>query len=91
MPTYAYRCRSCGNSWVAMNSISNRKEPEANPCPTCNTLDSVEHYIDGAPSLGDPVRLGFTRPDSGMREVLQKVQSKSPNAEIKDYSMLTRV
>jgi putative FmdB family regulatory protein len=91
MPNYAYRCRECGETWEAMNSISNRKIPEANPCPKCNAQNSVEHYIDGAPSLGDPVRLGFTRPHSGMREVLQKVQSKSPGAEVKDYSMLTRV
>lgn len=91
MPNYNYRCKNCDFQWESMYSISNRKQPEAFPCPNCHTHNSVEHYIAGAPSLGDPVRLGFTRPNSGMREVLQKIHDRSPMSEVKDYSTLTRV
>lgn len=91
MPLYNYRCKKCGQEWETMLSISNRKTPEADPCPKCHQQNSVENYIAGAPALGDPVRLGFRRPDNGFRETLQRIDEKTAGSKLRDSSNLTRM
>jgi hypothetical protein len=54
-------------------------------------LGYVDQTISRPPSLGDPVRLGFTQPRSDVKEVLQRAHSKAPKSEIADYSTLTRL
>lgn len=44
-----------------------------------------------APSIGDSVRLGIRRPDNGMREVLQKIDSTTAKSRLKECSNLTRL
>ena len=75
--------------------MADNKLPESIPCPHCNKENCVEQYHLSAPSLGDPIRLGFTRPDNGWKEVLQKIQEKTPygkyDAKLSDTSSLTRL
>jgi putative FmdB family regulatory protein len=91
MPTFDYHCGSCDYTWDEVRKISDRKTPESEACPNCHSIGYVAQTISAPPSLGDPVRLGFTRPNSGMREALQRVQEKSPNATTKNNSTLTRM
>ena len=34
----------------------------------------LKSIITGAPSIGDPIRLGLKKPDDGFRDVLKNVQ-----------------
>ncbi len=90
MPTYDYSCETCGAIWDEIHKIADRKEPESHACPKCGQ-GPVKQGTFVAPSLGDPVRLGFIRPNSGVREALQRVQEKSPNATVKDHSTFARI
>jgi len=91
MPLYSYRCTKCAHSWDSTFSIANRKAPESEPCPNCKEENSVESYISGAPSYGDPVRLSFKRPDNGFKETLQRIHEKTPGSTLRDSSILTRL
>ncbi len=45
-----------------------------------------EFIITQAPSIGDSVRLGIKRPDGAWKEVLQKIDSRTPGSTLKDNS-----
>jgi len=51
-----------------------------------NNNPHLERYITpgDAGSLGDPVRLGITRPDSGFREVLSKIAENNYKSNLTD-------
>jgi hypothetical protein len=46
---------------------------------------NYESILLGAPSLGDPVRLGIRKPDQGFREVLQKAKAAHPRGDINTF------
>lgn len=50
----------------------------------------VSHFSK-FPGLGDPVRLGITRPDNGWKEVLQKINERTPGSTLKNHSNLTKL
>lgn len=85
MPTYEYQCEKCEHYFTLFASISNMNQAEEQPCPNCSEL-AVKKVMFTAPSIGDPVRLGFRRPDNGFREVLQKIHEKTPGSTIKNNS-----
>lgn len=90
MPTYSYVCATCEKVWDEIHTVATRKDPEEHCCPHCGQ-GPVRHGIFDAPPLGDPVRLGFTRPDSGIKEVLQKIQERTPGNTLGSTSTLTRL
>ena len=68
MPKYDFRHKETGEILEKTLRISEKQEwLDANP--------EYEAVILGAPSLGDPVRLGLRKPDQGFREVLQKAKA----------------
>lgn len=75
MPYYDYGCSSCENRFNKFNKIDNRKLPEDEPCPHCGTNGSVSLLILGAPIPSDSIRLGLKKPDSGFKEVIQKIHN----------------
>lgn len=81
MPIYDFRCKSCKHEWTVMCSIATKDDPKV--CPECGNIES-EQVILGAPSLGDPVRLGVRKMDDGFREVLSKVSEKTYRSNLKD-------
>jgi hypothetical protein len=56
--------------------------PKTQPCPKCNAEGSVQKTITGAPSLGDPVRLGIRKVDNGFKEVMQKIHHNNPGSNL---------
>ena len=76
MPTYQYICSSCNFQWDAIHKISERDIPVNEDCPECKER-CVSRQMLSAPSIGDPVRLGFTKPTGDVREVLQKISEKT--------------
>jgi hypothetical protein len=78
MPTYDFRHRETGEVIEKLMKISEREEfLRDNP--------QYESVILGAPSIGDPVRLGIRKPDQGFREVLQKAKAAHPLGNINTF------
>lgn len=91
LPTYSYQCQSCEHMFERIYKIAERKLPEEQECPNCKTVNSVRQTLSPVP-MGDPVRLGFTKPDNGFKEVLQKISEKTAGASgLKNTSQLTRL
>lgn len=78
MPTYDFRHKETGEIIEKVMKISERDEfLRDNP--------QYESVILGAPSIGDPIRLGLKKPDQGFREVLQKAKAAHPRGNINTF------
>lgn len=78
MPTYDFRHRETGEIIEKLMKISERDDfLRDNP--------QYESVILGAPSIGDPVRLGIRKPDQGFREVLQKAKAAHPRGNVNTF------
>ena len=82
MPTYDYHCGSCGSNFEVICKISEMDEPKTCRCGSHDTV----RFIGGAPAMGDSVSLGVRRVDSGFKEVLQKIHSKTPGSKLAENS-----
>lgn len=78
MPMYDYLCASCGTTFeknVRMSEYQSTQE-----CPSCSA--QAERTVGGyAPSIGDPVRLGITKPPEAFRDLLRNMADKYPGAK----------
>lgn len=82
MPLYDYHCTECNHTFTEKFMIADRKKPEGEPCPSCNS-----HTINlriGTPGVGDSVRLGIRTHDDGFREVLSKIHASQPKSNLKN-------
>ena len=78
MPTYNFRNRETGEITEKFFSLTLREEYlKDNP--------QLESIILGAPSIGDPIRLGIRKPDDGFREVLAKAKEAHPRGNINTF------
>lgn len=78
MPTYDFRHKETGEIIEKVMKISERDDfLRDNP--------DYESVILGAPSIGDPIRLGVRKPDQGFREVLQKAKAAHPKGNINTF------
>ena len=77
MPTYNFRHRETGEITEKFFSLSLREEYlKDNP--------HLESVLLGAPSIGDPIRLG-RKPDDGFREVLAKAKEAHPRGNVNTF------
>ena len=79
MPLYDYQCQSCGIVFEEQMLIADRKAPTEKPCFQCG-YGEIDLLIS-AVSIGDPVRLGVTKPSVEFNEVMQKVKTVHPLAQ----------
>ena len=78
MPTYNFRHRETGEITEKFFSLSLREEYlKDNP--------HLESILLGAPSIGDPIRLGIRKPDNGFREVLSKAKEAHPLGNVNTF------
>jgi len=82
MPIYDYKCKACDHEFEKNVKIANMTDPQE--CPECK--GETERVIRGAPSMGDPVRLGLIRPDNGFRDVLRKIHATTPGSCLNNNS-----
>ena len=78
MPLYDYKCNTCEHEFEKNVKVANYQDPQ--PCPEC-TGESVR-IVKGCPSLGDPVRLGITKPSDGFRDVLRNIADRTPGGSV---------
>lgn len=79
MPTYTFRNKTTQETFEKFLSITAKQEfLDANP--------DIESLITSATPTLDPVRLGIRRIDNGFKEVLSKIQERSPGSQIKSNS-----
>lgn len=73
MPNYEYKCEACRHQWADIQTISNRDQPLAQPCPGCGAAGGVVRGWDTAPTMGVD---GGLKPQKGFRERLDAMRSK---------------
>jgi putative FmdB family regulatory protein len=79
MPLYEYECQECGIVFEEQLLIADRKAPIERPCFKCGTGEI--QMILSSINLGDPVRLGITKPSAEFKDVMQKVKAGHPLAQ----------
>lgn len=57
--------------------MSNRKEPEQEPCPNCNEKDCIEQTLTGAPALVSDSKTAMRRAGTEWNDVLKKIKKGS--------------
>jgi len=73
MPNYTFRNNETDEVFDIHMSISERDQyVQNNP--------HLTQLITGAPSIGDPHRLGRKKPDEGFRDVLRNIKSHHPGS-----------
>ena len=90
MPTYVFQCDHCEESWERILRMSEYDLPCGEPCPHCATENKV-HRVPVMPNHGDPFRMGITKPDSGFKEVLQRIHKRTPGSNLNTSSTLTKL
>ena len=94
MPLYDYECQNCGIVFEEQMLIADRKAPTEKPCFQCG--DGEIELLISAVSIGDPVRLGITKPSAEFNDVMQKVKTGHPLAQFQrdtstfNYDVSTR-
>jgi len=78
MPTYNFRHKETQEIIELRMKISEKDE-------WLSANSEYESVLLGAPSLGDPVRLGLKKPDNGFREVLAKAKEAHPKGDINTF------
>jgi putative FmdB family regulatory protein len=83
MPIYDFACNDCGHTFERTLKIADMKQPEGEPCPSCQKEGTVQKQLAGAPALGDPTRLGDTKKLPGdFKDVLRKIHERTPRSNL---------
>ena len=82
MPTYDYYCTECGEEFERMLSISRRREPTEQPCPssTCDGHVSIKVSVPGFAydNISSP---GHKKATPGwMKDKLKEIKRTQPKA-----------
>ena len=88
MPTYDYKCTSCGESSEFVRKISARDETADLTCLNCSATGLFERQVS-APLVGYSVTVngGYgSRVPSGFRDVLKKIDERAPGSRMKETS-----
>src|ERR1035438_6378373 len=84
MPNYEYLCSECDVVIEAQLPMSDYKLPETLPCPECHSENCVHQFLSSAPAIGDPIKLGITRPpDAFLHGVLGRMENSVPDRSVK--------
>lgn len=90
MPFYDYSCSHCGNTFERRVPSEEYLTPTQDPCPECNSSGTVEYRPSF--SIGDPIKLGITRPpDAFLHGVLGRMQKSMPIGTEKGRDGISRV
>lgn len=79
MPYYEYLCSECNVIIETKLHMEDYLLPEKQPCPECGQKQ-LHIYLSSPPAIGDPIKLGITRPpDAFLHGVLGRMQNSVPD------------
>ncbi len=84
MPIYEFKNTDSGEVFEKNMTFSDKEQ-------YLSENENIKSHFSKFPGLCDPVRLGITKPNEGWKEVLQKINERTPGATLKDHSNLTRL
>ena len=67
MPSYTFKNLNSGEEFTAIMSMNEREEFVANN-------PHMQQVFHSAPAVGDSIRLGLKKPDSGFRDRLKEIK-----------------
>ena len=88
MPIYVAHCNKCEYMTDFTAKIDDRDRMNDTPCPLC---DGTMSRIITTVAFGDPVRLGMSGKDGGMKEVLQKIHATTPGSRLDKVSTINKI
>jgi putative FmdB family regulatory protein len=77
MPIYEYGCSKCETVFERLLKMSEAELPVSEPCPECGSEGTIDQRMSMF-AMGDPIRMGIKRPDSGWGDVLNRVKKAHP-------------
>lgn len=78
MPNYDYLCNGCGSRFEKRLTMDEIDTPKTEPCPECSVVGTVD-YVPTFSGLGDPIRLGITKPPGAfINGVLGRMENSIP-------------
>jgi putative FmdB family regulatory protein len=80
MPTYEYRCETCGKEWEEVRKISERKDPCETPCPECKANGVVLKISKSA--VVDPFAVRGHQNTSDFKDTLSRIHENNPGSQI---------
>ena len=80
MPLYDYECKKCNIFFEEHMKMVDNLVPTKRPCPNCGSK-RVKQVLFSL-NIGDPIRLGVTKPSSEFNEVLTKISDSNPRSKL---------
>ena len=91
MPFYDMMCKKCNHEWDVLLKISEMDKPLGEPCPSCKEVGGIERRILGAPSFGDPFRMGLRKTDGEFKDVMRRIHERNYGSTLAETSTLTHI
>lgn len=94
MPTYTYFCEKCNHKFESFRKIDNRKEPESEPCPSCNEVGFVRQGVSEIAvvlSIGVSSMTTKSLRGSAFEEKLNLIHQRTPGSNLDKASTIVNV
>lgn len=78
MPTYNFRNKTTGEEFEKFMFLSELK-------PYLESNPDIEQTINTFSGIGDPIRMGMQKPDSGFRDVLKEIKKRNRRSTINTW------
>lgn len=78
MPLYLYSCQKCKDKFERFLSVANYKQPELEPCPSCNEMGVLKE-------IQSPNMIQFDRnikTDDTFRDILKQIGKNNKHSTI---------
>ena len=63
--------------------MADRLFPETQPCPECHAENCLHQILTSGPAIGDPIKLGITKPDPAfVHGVLERMENSVPDGGV---------
>ena len=85
MPSYEFRCDSCGYTFVRVTKIDDRNDPLSEPCPDCGIDENTIYRIYcHAGIIGvDTLKADKRMDQSGVQNALERIRDNHKDANMK--------
>ena len=82
MPNYIFECSECTHGFEQFETIANIDRPLSEPCPKCEHKGSVIRLV-GQSQIVDPVTIGLKKVPRDFQNILERINTNVPGANIK--------